>query len=397
MLYRLTNPIQDYAWGSTTSMSELFGIANNEGKPQAEMWMGTHPNGCSTVEKDGKTTLLSDLVAANPIQVLGENVHKQFGAELPYLLKILAAAKPLSIQVHPEKSKATAGFARENEIGMAPNAANRNYKDGNHKPELVYALTPYKAMNGFRVIEETVALFEQAGVAVLNDQVSELKANPDAEHLEVFFKSLLSMEGELKDKALDQLMTGIENKGSDVAAKFAFATIKDFAEEYPGDVGLFSPLMLNLIILQPGEAMFLHAETPHAYLHGTGVEIMANSDNVLRAGLTPKYMDIPELVANTQFNPIQYKDLRTAPVVAGTTEQFPVPVNDFAIEVTNVDGQTITNKADSAEILLCLSGEIQVSSNGINLTLKSAESAFIEAQAKDYQFEGNGKVVRISA
>ena len=397
MLYRLTNPIQDYAWGSTTSMNELFGITNDEGKPQAEMWMGTHQNGCSTVEKDGSTTLLSDLVAANPIQVLGENVHKQFGAELPYLLKILAAAKPLSIQVHPEKSKAAAGFARENEMGLAPNAANRNYKDGNHKPELVYALTPYKAMNGFRVIEETVALFEQADVEAINDLVTELKANPDAEHLERFFKSLLSMDGELKDKALDQLMTGIENKGSDEAAKFAFATIKDFAEEYPGDVGLFSPLMLNLIVLQPGEAMFLHAETPHAYLNGTGVEIMANSDNVLRAGLTPKYMDIPELVANTQFSPIQYKDLRTAPVIAGTTEQFPVPVNDFAIEVTNVDGQTITNKVDSAEILLCLSGEVQVSSNGINLTLTSAESAFIEAQAKDYQFEGNGKVVRISA
>ena len=396
MLYRLTNPIQDYAWGSTTSMSELFGIANDDGKPQAEMWMGTHPNGCSTVEKNGKTTLLSDLVNANPEQVLGTKVHKQFG-ELPYLLKILAAAKPLSIQVHPEKSRAAAGFARENDMGLAANAANRNYKDGNHKPELIYALTPYKAMNGFRVIDEIVALFEQAGVEVLNNQVAELKANPDAKHLEVFFKSLLSMKGELKDKALDQLMTGIDDKGSDEAEKFAFATIKDFAEEYPDDVGLFSPLLLNLIVLQPGEAMFLHAETPHAYLNGTGVEIMANSDNVLRAGLTPKYMDISELVANTRFTPIPYKDLRTTPVVAGETEQFPVPVADFAIEVGNVNGQAITNKADSAEILLCLSGEVQVSSNGINLTLKPAESAFIEAQAKDYHFEGNGKVVRISA
>lgn len=403
MLYRLTNPIQDYVWGSTTSMSELFGIANDEGKPQAEMWMGAHPNGCSTVEKDGKTTLLSDLVSANPEQVLGEKVYQRFGAELPYLLKILAAAKPLSIQVHPEKSRAAAGFARENGMGLAANAANRNYKDGNHKPELVYALTPYKAMNGFRVIEETVALFEQAEVPVLDDMVAELKANPDAEHLEVFFKSLLSMEGELKDKALDQLMTGIDAKGSgatavtEAAAKFAFATIKDFAEEYPGDVGLFSPLMLNLIVLQPGEAMFLHAETPHAYLNGTGIEIMANSDNVLRAGLTPKYMDIPELVANTQFTPIQYKDLRTAPVVAGGTNQFPVPVDDFAIEVTDIDGQIVENKVDSAEIILCLKGEVAITCHGQSLTLRPAESAFIEARAGAYQCEGSGQFVRINA
>ncbi|OED50779.1 mannose-6-phosphate isomerase, class I [Endozoicomonas sp. (ex Bugula neritina AB1)] len=397
MLYRLTNPIQNYAWGSTTSMNKLFGIANDEGKPQAEMWMGAHPNGCSTVEKDGKTTLLSDLIAANPIQVLGNKVYQQFGADLPYLLKILAADKPLSIQVHPEKSKAASGFARENKMGLAPNAANRNYKDGNHKPELVYALTPYKAMNGFRVIKETVALFEQAGVDILNDQVAKLKANPDAEHLETFFKSLLSMEGELKDMALDQLMTGIDSKGSDEAAKFAFATIKDFAEEYPDDVGLFSPLMLNLIVLQPGEAMFLHAETPHAYLKGTGVEIMANSDNVLRAGLTPKYMDIPELIANTQFTPIQNKDLHTAPVVEGGTNKFPVPVDDFAIEVTNIDGQTVENKADSAEIILCLKGEVSITNNGQSLTLKPSESAFIEAQAGAYQCEGNGQFVRISA
>ncbi len=396
MLYRLQNIIQDYAWGSTTSMKELFGIANNEGRPQAEMWMGAHPNGCSTVEKGNKSILLSDLINENPAQVLGNRVYRQFG-ELPYLLKILAADKPLSIQVHPKKSKAAAGFARESALGLPINAVNRNYKDANHKPELVYALTPYKAMNGFRVIDDIITLFEQANVELLSEQIAELKTNPDSEHLQAFFKCLMSLEGKLKDKALDQLMTSIEEKGTDEAAQCAFATIKDFAKEYPGDIGLFSPLLLNLIVLQPGEAMFLEAETPHAYIKGTGVEVMANSDNVLRAGLTPKYMDIPELVANTQFTSIPYDDLRTEPVVAGNTEQFPVPVPDFAIQVSTLKDDTITNQTDSAEILLCLNGEVTVSSNDIELTLKPAESAFIEAQAKCYQLAGKGKIVRILA
>ena len=169
MLYSLKNPIQNYAWGSKTSLTELFGIANDKQEPQAEIWMGDHANGCSKVVVDGQETLLSDLIASNPGKIIGER-QVQALAVCP-IIKLLAAAT-LSIQVHPEKSRAAAGFAKENATGLPMDAPNRNYRDGNHKPELVYALTRYKAMNAFRHMGEIVALFEQSGCTVLAERVA---------------------------------------------------------------------------------------------------------------------------------------------------------------------------------------------------------------------------------
>ena len=400
MLYNLQNPIQNYAWGSTTALTELFGIANPNQEPQAEVWMGAHPNGCSQVVVDGQPMLLSKLISDAPEKVLGEQAYQAFGG-LPYLLKLLAAEQPLSVQVHPEKSKAQAGFNREVAQGIPLGASYRNFKDANHKPELVYALTPYLAMNAFRPVAEIVDLFEQSGCTLLFDWVVRLKTTPDAQHLQGFFHYILSLTGDEQQDVLGQLLDNVAGKGRDDNARLAFKTVAMLEQFYPWDIGLFSPLFLNVIELAPGEAMFLQAETPHAYLRGTGVEIMANSDNVLRAGLTPKHIDVDELIANTRFESIPAAELLTKPVLNGNVARFPVPVDDFKFEIITLNNdvtsdtrhrQTVT----SAEILLAIAGEITVEMKGISLSLKAGESAFVEAYAEGYQVTGIGQWVRVS-
>lgn len=194
-LFKLDNVIQNYAWGSQTSIQQLFGIENKAGEPQAEIWMGAHPNGCSKVEETGE--LLSDLIKKYPIETLGRYTHQRFG-DLPYLFKVLAADKPLSVQVHPKLSDAKLGFEKENQQGIELGAFNRNYKDANHKPELVYALTFYRAMNGFRPIAEMMSIFEQANVSVLSEAVAQLKGSPTSSGLQAFFTTVMSLTGQKK-------------------------------------------------------------------------------------------------------------------------------------------------------------------------------------------------------
>lgn len=399
MLYSLQNPIQNYAWGSTSALNELFGIPNALNEPQAEVWMGAHPNGCSLAHCDDQAQKLSDLIACNPEQTLGDRLYNSFG-ELPYLLKILSADKPLSIQVHPKKDKAAAGFALENESGLSLSAKNRNYRDANHKPELIYALTPFKAMNAFRPISDTVDLFQQSGCTVLESEIAALAAEPTEAQLKRFFLFMLRLQGEQKDRALAQLLENIEHKGVDEPSRNVFATAADLSREYPGDMGAFAPLYLNVVELQPGEAMFLHAETPHAYLKGSGVEVMANSDNVLRAGLTPKHMDIDELVANTRFAPVNEGQLCTQPVIKGRVHSFPVPVDDFKFDIIKLGEQSSDGHQQSvcgAEILLCIDGQLQLKAESQELTLCGGESAFVAASTTQYELQGHGQMVRISA
>ncbi|KFK48038.1 mannose-6-phosphate isomerase, class I, partial [Vibrio vulnificus] len=219
----------------------------------------------------------------------------RFG-DLPFLFKVLSAEKPLSIQVHPSREKAIEGYQKENLQGLQLTDSSRNYKDDNHKPELVYALTFYKAMNGFRAIDKILNVFTELAIDELSPLVDAFSNNPTEAGVSDFFSGLLSLQDEAKTNAVEALIH--QAKQVDLPL---FALIVELEKQYPNDIGLLAPLMLNVITLQPGEAMFLQAETPHAHLHGKGLEIMANSDNVLRAGLTPKYMDIVELVACTQF------------------------------------------------------------------------------------------------
>jgi len=385
-MQKLINSLQNYAWGSKTALTELYGIENPTHQPMAELWMGAHPKSSSQVMIDNQPQSLRDVIAANKTALLGDAVARRFN-ELPFLFKVLCADQPLSIQVHPSKSAAVEGFARENAAGVPLDAPERNYKDDNHKPELVYALTPFQAINGFRPLQEIASLL--LPVAAAHPTITTFIQTPDEPHLAELFASLLSLNGDDKAQALDILRAQLAVQQGE-----PWQTIRNISQVYPDDCGLFSPLLLNVIELQPGEAMFLFAETPHAYLNGVALEIMANSDNVLRAGLTPKYIDIPELLANLQFDEKPANSLLTVPVQQGATQNFPIPVDDFAFSIHTLSDQPLTVAQQSAAIIFCIEGEAQLNNGVQQLSLKPGESAFIAASESPITLTGSGRVAR---
>ncbi|ENF6038359.1 mannose-6-phosphate isomerase [Citrobacter amalonaticus] len=387
-MQKLINSVQNYAWGSKTALTELYGLANPQQLPMAELWMGAHPKSSSKIEDaSGQVVSLRDVIDGNQSALLGDAVAERFG-ELPFLFKVLCAAQPLSIQVHPNKRNSEIGFAKENAAGIPMDAAERNYKDPNHKPELVFALTPFLAMNAFREFSEIVSLLQP--VAGAHTAIAHFLEQPNAERLSQLFAALLSMQGEEKSRALAILKAALETQQGE-----PWQTILLIAEFYPDDSGLFSPLLLNVVKLNPGEAMFLFAETPHAYLQGVALEVMANSDNVLRAGLTPKYIDIPELVANVKFEAKPANQLLTTPVKHGAELDFPIPVNDFAFSLHDLSAQETAIDQQSAAILFCVEGEAILRKGEQRLVLKPGESAFISAEESPVSVSGVGRVARV--
>ncbi|KHE02255.1 mannose-6-phosphate isomerase [Pantoea stewartii] len=384
---KMSNAVQYYAWGSKTALTSLYGIANPEDLPMAELWMGAHPKSPSAVDVEGQSRSLRDVIAAHPSQMLGDAVAKRFG-ELPFLFKVLCADQPLSIQVHPSKSAAEEGFARENAASVPLSSPERNYKDANHKPELVYALTPFKAINGFRERNEMVTLLTP--VADAHPEIAHFLRQPSPDNLAQLFSTLLSLQQDEKAQALTVLKNVVSQQTGE-----PWQTIHEIAEYYPDDSGLFSPLLLNVITLQPGQAMFLFAETPHAYLHGVALEVMANSDNVLRAGLTPKYIDIPELMANLKFDEKPASQLLTQPEIQQDGEYFPIPVDDFAFSIHTVNAQPLTLHQESAALLFCIEGEATVTNRQQQLVLKPGESCFVAAADAPVSLTGQGRVARV--
>lgn len=387
-MQKMHNGVQNYAWGSKDALTKLYEITDPQDRPMAELWMGAHPKSSSQVENaSGQTVSLRDQISADLNGQLGTKVAKRFG-ELPFLFKVLCADQPLSIQVHPSKGAAEIGFAKENAAGIPLDAAERNYKDPNHKPELVYALTPFQAMNGFRELRDIVSLLQP--VAGAHQLIASFLSFPDVDHLRTLFAGLLSLEGEEKSRALDVLKSVLDDQHGE-----PWDTIRSISEFYPDDSGLFSPLLLNVITLQPGEGMFLYAETPHAYLKGVSLEVMANSDNVLRAGLTPKYIDIPELLANLKFNAKPAAELLTTPVVKGAELNFPIPVEDFAFSIHSLAAELQTLEQDSAAIVFCIEGQSVLAKNDETLVLSPGESCFLSAGESPVTVSGNGRIARV--
>ncbi|MFH4484133.1 mannose-6-phosphate isomerase, class I [Vibrio diabolicus] len=395
-LFKMENTIQNYAWGSKTSIASLFGIDNSNNQPQAEIWMGAHPNGCSKVQTSDNTVLLSELIESDKASFLTRETAEKFG-ELPYLFKVLAAENALSIQVHPNKQEAEAGFKKEDQLGIARTDALRNYRDPNHKPELVYALTPYQAMNGFRSFDEIIeffsALLSQCQIAKIAALLAELECEKTPKGLEAFFVGILSLGRQEKQEALDALLTFSSQQPE--GENSPFSVVVELAETYPGDIGLFAPLMLNVITLEPGQAMYLDARTPHAYLKGTALEVMANSNNVLRAGLTAKHIDIDELAKCTLFVEKPYHSLLMAPKQQGCRQVYPVPVPDFKFDcITCTTNEMI--EVSSAEILFAIDGDVHITHEaGEQATLHKGQSLFIPAYAKQYQLSSEGRVARV--
>ncbi|MFF5483740.1 mannose-6-phosphate isomerase, class I, partial [Streptomyces sp. NPDC012935] len=282
---RLDNTVRPYAWGSTTALPALLGVEPT-GEPQAEMWMGAHPGAPS---RTARGTLV-EVIEADPERELGAATVAKFGPRLPFLLKLLAAGAPLSLQVHPDLAQAKQGYEDEERRGIPVDAGHRNYKDANHKPELICALTEFDGLCGFRDPLRAAALLDALGVDSLKPYVDLLHARPEEAALREVLTAILTADRDAMAHTVAEAAAACDRLGGE------HAPYAGIAHHYPGDPGVIAAMLLNHVRLQPGEALFLGAGIPHAYLNGLGVEIMANSDNVLRCGLTPKHVDVPELL-----------------------------------------------------------------------------------------------------
>ncbi len=385
----LKNPIQKYAWGSKTEIQFLLGDPDSIGKPMAELWMGAHPKAPSQVKIEGKWHSLDEVIRKDPESILGKKIARKFSNQLPFLFKILAAERPLSIQVHPTKEQAQEGFARENDLGIPLDAPNRNYKDANHKPEILCALTTFQGLKGFRRIDEILQLMDQLSLTSLSDELNLLKKEPDSKGLRSFFSALMNRDKVRQTEVAEEAIRSAEKLANEDKA---FHWIMELNREYPGDIGILSPVILNLVQLKPGEAIYLPAGELHAYLDGLGIELMANSDNVLRGGLTPKHIDVPELlnVVNFESGPVQKV---TATNRNSCQTSYESPAAEFQLSMISVDeGNAYTSPSDrSVEILICLEGKANIydSSSGKTISVARGQSLIIPAEISFYRIEGS--------
>lgn len=342
---KLIGGVQNYAWGSHTALAQLRGEVTPTAKPEAELWLGTHPS------------LPSQLVTNSGLKPIQE--------PLPFLFKILAAAQPLSIQTHPNQAQAKAGFAREDDLHVAITAPNRNYKDDNHKPELICALSEFEALCGFRTAVDAHALFTRLAIPRFAHIIEPLLHGD----LRVVFARLLSA-------SLDERsawVTSAAASAASLAEEPAYRWVAELARLYPADSGVLISLLLNYVKLQPGEALYLPAGNLHAYLQGTGVEVMATSDNVLRGGLTPKHVDIPELLSVTQVVPLAPPLLRPSSNAEGVAT-YESPFAEFRLSALH---KTSKHPVKGPAIVWCERGEVVIFSPHGNLTIERCEAAYV--------------------
>jgi mannose-6-phosphate isomerase len=394
----LDNIIQPYAWGSRTAIAELMGRPTPSPTPEAELWMGAHPGAPSRVRGGGAPASLLDVIRQAPERELGQALTLRFGAELPFLLKVLAASTPLSLQTHPSLAQAREGFARENAQGIALSAPHRNYKDANHKPELICALTPFDALCGFRRADETLELFDALAIPALEPLLSPLRESTDALGVRRMFQALMTMprgeSGTLVGMAVASCAQ-LASRSAPYAGELRWAV--RLAQLYPGDPGVLGALMLNLVRLAPGEAIYLPAGNLHAYLEGVGVEIMASSDNVLRGGCTPKHVDVPELLRVLDFRCGPIPPMRAQATPEGE-ELYATPTEEFRLSrIPLSPGTPVRPKRRGPEILLCIEGRARLSSGSEALELPRGASAFVRASDGAYVLEGEGVVFRATA
>jgi len=366
----LSPAIQRYAWGSVTDFPQLFGMRNPDSEPMAELWYGTHPDGPTQVCDPAGSPAGFDLrsyVQQFPAQMLGDELGKRYGSELPFLLKVLAAGLPLSLQAHPSKEQAEAGFAREQGLGVPVGAPHRSYRDRNHKPELIAALTPFGAMVGFRepgAIQHLLAplgpeatplreALKSGGLQGLYDAVSELSTTRLRSIIHAV-KDLIAADDAREQEGQEEDSREQDSREQDSPLALCYRTIVSLSSTYPDDPGVLAPLYLNLLQLQPGQALYLPAGILHAYLYGVGVEIMANSNNVLRGGLTSKFIDREELRRVVRFEPYQ------APRLSGAARhEYATSFEEFALSRLELSTKelTVARPQPGPEILLCTHGK----------------------------------------
>ncbi|MFO0667732.1 MAG: mannose-6-phosphate isomerase, class I [Polyangiaceae bacterium] len=380
-MFRLDNPIKEYAWGSRDILAKLAHRPSS-GKPEAELWMGAHPSASSTLA--GRGVSLASWVEEDPVRALGSDIAKRFG-ELPYLFKVLAADKPLSLQAHPSKRQAEAGFLRENTRGVPVDDPKRIYKDKNHKPELVVAMgdEPFEALYGFREPFESARMLQamvhankllgQRHQAALGEAIASLHRGSPADAM----RCLLEMPAQLKKtfaRDAAEACANLEGPSFEWACKLE--------AEYPEDVGAVISLLLNYVKLSPGEGLYLPAGNLHAYLKGAAIELMANSDNVLRGGLTPKHVDVKELLAIVENRAITAAPLHPTEVRPGAFRydlgaRGPEEFELWRFDLTVGAEHTVPG---GPSIVLASRSSCEVHGSAGSMTLEQGASCFISAE-----------------
>ncbi|SFB64202.1 mannose-6-phosphate isomerase, type 1 [Amycolatopsis marina] len=382
----LRGAVRPYAWGSRTTIPELLGRPVPAPHPEAELWMGAHPGDPSwLVDSSGIERNLLELVEEDPVAQLGERCANHWGGRLPYLLKILAVEEPLSMQAHPSARQAAEGYRREEAAGIPRDAPNRNYPDPTAKPELVCALTEFHALAGFRDPHRTVALLRAIETPGLTKYTELLAGQPDPDGLRALFTTWITLPqsalDELLPEVLDACVLHVKDHGEfDTECR----TVLELGETHPRDAGVLAALLLNRLTLSAGEAIYLPAGNLHLYLHGTAVEILANSDNILRCGLTPKHVDVPELLRVVDFAcgemPVSRGEA-TEPNARMAVYRTDAPEFELArIEWTDSDGEAIELDCTGPQILLCTQGELVARANdGATIELRRGQSMWLSA------------------
>jgi mannose-6-phosphate isomerase len=375
----LLEPVtQPYAWGSHTVIAELQGRPAPTAKPEAELWMGAHPSAPSGVERAGARTTLNAVIAADPVGELGAECAARFGGRLPFLLKVLAAQTALSIQVHPSREQAEAGYQAENERGLAPGDKSRNYVDDWPKPEILCALAPFEVLAGMRTAADAAGLLRALEVSELQPLAAELERGPSTTALSRSLATILTWPAAGRGVFVDAVVAACERVavgGGEYAAACAAAV--RLAGEHPGDLGIVASLLLRHAVLQPGEAVFLPAGGLHAYLHGAGVELLANSDNVVRAGLTAKHIDVPELLKLT--DPAVGVPVVEPRPLGGGVYVFDSPAPEFRLYRAELGPGEVTLPGAGARIVLCVDGAATLHAKTGALKVGRGESCYLSA------------------
>jgi mannose-6-phosphate isomerase len=398
-MIRISSAELHYAWGSPSAIPGLLGTPVT-GEPVAEAWFGAHHAGPSRVvapssPPDGGETL-TEAIARDPRGALGDGVVARFGPTLPYLLKVIAADRPLSLQVHPHVEAAREGFDREEAAGVPIDAPHRSYRDRNHKPELVYALTRFEAVCGFRAPRRAAELLAGLDAPLAKELHDVLADQPDARGIEAAFTQLLQPGTRPDAAAVQGVVDACAARLADGSpSPRADRIVVRLAEAYPGDPGVVTSLLLNPVTLHPGDALFVPAGGVHAYLSGVGVEIMASSDNVLRAGLTPKHVDVAELLRNVDY--VAAPPIRIAPErFHGATRVYYAPVDDFELSLSHVEDESVHPlPGRGPRIVLCLDGTVTVRArSGSTLVLDRGDAAFVPASDGPLEVQGKARLVQ---
>ncbi|MCV7178518.1 mannose-6-phosphate isomerase, class I [Mycolicibacterium sphagni] len=383
----LRGATRTYAWGSRTAIAEFTGRPSPTAHPEAELWLGAHPADPAWLETpDGEKSLL-DAVQADPDGQLGPAVRSRFGDVLPFLVKVLAAEEPLSLQAHPSSEQAIEGYVREDRQGVALNAPTRNYRDRNHKPELLVALSQFDALGGFRPVARTIELMRALAVSDLDPFIGLLGGQSDADGLRALFTTWITAPQPDLDVLIPAVLDGAVAYVRSGATEFAneAKTLLELGERYPGDAGVLAAMLLNRITLAPGEALFLSAGNLHSYIHGVGMEVMANSDNVLRGGLTPKHVDVPELLRVLDFTPADEATLRTPTHREGIELVYDTTAVEFATCVLILDEGNLGHEIDAPsrhdgpQILVCTEGSVVVRAKSDVVVLDRGSAAWVAA------------------